>query len=211
MTKHYWLQITAGKGPDECALAVKHVVHRIIKEAKQHDYDANLLEVIPSNKEGAFISALISLKGNAAENFITLWQGTIKWVCESPYRPRHKRKNWFVGIDVLVPYKEQKLLDERHVKFDTMRASGPGGQHVNTTDSAVRVTHLPTGLVAIAREERSQHMNKKLAVARLQLLLERQSQQQKSAKIQEKWEKHNQLERGNPVRIFVGTAFKEKR
>ena len=211
MTEHYWLQITAGQGPDECALAVKHVMNRFLKEAKRHGCDAELLEAMPGNKGGTYVSVLISLTGNIPEGFIDSWQGTIQWICESPYRPRHKRKNWFVGVDVLSPPRQQKLPDEKQVKFDAMRASGPGGQHVNTTDSTVRVTHLPTGLTATAREERSQHMNKKLALARLQMLFEKQSQQQKSAKTQEKWEKHNQLERGNPVRVFVGEAFKEKR
>lgn len=211
MTDHYWLQITAGQGPDECALAVKHVMNRLLKEAKQYGLKADILEAMPGNKVGSYISVLISLKGGDYDGFLASWQGTIQWVSESPYRPHHKRKNWFVGVDVLTPPKEQKLHDEHQVKFDTMRASGPGGQHVNTTDSAVRVIHIPTGVTALAREERSQHMNKKLALARLHLRLEEQNHLQKASKVKEKWAQHNQLKRGNPVRIFIGIAFKEKR
>jgi peptide chain release factor len=211
MTAHYWLQITAGQGPDECALAVKHVVSRFLKAAKKHGFDAELLEAMPGKKGGTYVSALIGLKGVAPEDFLHSWQGSIQWICESPYRPGHPRKNWFIGVDVLTPPRQQERLDEGQLKFDTMRASGPGGQHVNTTDSAVRVTHLPTGLTATAQEERSQHMNKKLALARLLLLLEEQSHRQKASKVKEKWQKHQQLERGNPVRMFIGTDFKEKR
>ena len=86
--------------------------------------------------------------------------------------PHHKRKNWFVGIDVLEPVDETGF-NVKEVRWDTMRASGPGGQHVNRTESAVRVTHLPTGVRATAMEERSQHRNRKLALARLKKKLKR--------------------------------------
>lgn len=94
--------------------------------------------------------------------------------------------------------------------IETMRASGPGGQQVNKTESAVRVTHIPTGLTVVAREERSQHMNRKLAVARLGELMK---SQEKSAELQgkrDRWQQHNELERGNPIRTYEGTEFKRK-
>lgn len=208
--EHGWLQITAGQGPDECSLAVKHVMNFMMKEMKTHGLKAEILEAIPGNKSDGYVSALISIKGSNLRNVVDSWQGTIQWICESPYRPQHKRKNWFIGVNALTPPQKHALLKEREVKFETMRASGPGGQHVNTTDSAVRATHLPTGLTTIAREERSQHMNKKLATARLLLLLEEQNQFQKAVKVKEKWENNHSLERGNPIRIFIGTTFKER-
>ena len=93
-------------------------------------------------------------------------------------------------------------FDPQDVRFETMRASGPGGQHVNRTESAVRVTHVPTGLQASASEERSQHRNKALAVARLSRKLEGLKDQQRSAAERERWQAHQALERGNPVRVF---------
>ena len=85
-----------------------------------------------------------------------------------------------------------------------MRSSGPGGQHVNKTESAVRVTHISTGLSAIGREERSQYLNRKLALARLNRLLEQKAAAGAQKERREKWDVHNRVERGNPVRVFKG-------
>ena len=93
-------------------------------------------------------------------------------------------------------------FDPQDVRFETMRASGPGGQHVNRTESAVRVTHVPTGLQAGASEERSQHRNKRLAPARVSRRLEDLNDQRRSEAERSRWRAHQALERGNPVRVF---------
>lgn len=206
-----WIHVTSGQGPDECALAVFNLARFIIKEAKQLNLIPELIEATPGNKPDTYASALIRVRGDNLEGFINRWKGAVQWICESPFRPTHKRKNWFVGVDILSPSLiGQTHVNERDVVFEAMRASGPGGQHVNTTDSAVRATHIPTGMIAAAREERSQHMNKKLALARLTSQLEEKNRETMASNIQEKWSKHKQLERGNPVRVFVGKEFKEK-
>jgi peptide chain release factor len=205
-----WLQITAGQGPAECELAVGKVLKRIVHEAQNHSLSTETLEAVSGEQPETFSSVLISVRGESIRNFTRQWQGTIQWNCESPYRPRHKRKNWFVGVNVLVPPQDSPLFKESDLRFETMRASGPGGQHVNKTDSAVRVIHLPTGLSATAREERSQRMNKELARTRLALMFEEQANRVKASKKQETWENHRQLERGNPVRVFCGKDFHPK-
>jgi peptide chain release factor len=106
-----------------------------------------------------------------------------------------------VGIEALEPV-ENTRFDSTELKWETMRSSGPGGQHVNRTESAVRVTHVPTGMQASASEERSQHRNRKLALARLaQRLTELDAKHHRAAR-EQRWRAHLALERGNPVRIL---------
>ncbi len=121
---------------------------------------------VAGERGGDARSILLRVGGEKAPEIVRGWLGTVQWIGASPYRPHHGRKNWFVGVAAFAE-PGTGLWDETAVRIDTLRASGPGGQHVNRTESAVRATHLPTGLSAIAQEERSQHLNRRLALARL--------------------------------------------
>ena len=202
-TEERWLQITAGQGPIECAWAVIKVIEKLHTEAATAKLETKTLELEPGPVPGTAHSALLTISGSNLEPFLAHWQGTIQWIARSPFRPTHKRRNWFVGIDVLEPVEETRF-SIHEVKWETMRASGPGGQHVNRTESAVRVTHLPTGIQVHAAEERSQHRNRKLALARLaQKLADIQTGEHDKARTQ-RWKAHQDLQRGSPTRIFRG-------
>jgi len=197
-----WLQVTAGQGPSECAWAVVKVLEQIQQEAKSASLEFKTIEIEPGPEPGTAQSALVSIAGDAGlEEFANSWGGTVQWTARSPFRPAHKRKNWFVGIDLLESVDETRF-DLREVRWETMRASGPGGQHVNRTESAVRVTHLPTGVQSTAMEERSQHRNRKLALARLTKKLNEINSKRYGDTREERWRAHQELERGNPVRVF---------
>ena len=208
-----WLQITSGRGPAECQLAVAKLAAVVEKDARVAGLACELLDAVEGSERGALLSALLSIEGEAAASFARRYEGSVLWVCPSPLRPTHKRKNWFVGVDVLNPpdVGARGGIKTSDVLFEAMRASGPGGQHVNKTESAVRATHKPTGLVAVAREERSQVMNKKLALARLAGLLAAGAEAEKAGAERDRWAQHDALERGKPVRTFTGPEFKEKR
>lgn len=205
-----WLQITSGRGPDECCWVAARVVEAIVNDASASDCDASVLEIIVGSKPDLFKSALISIEGENVSTFLLQWEGTIQWIGQSQFRPRHKRKNWFVGV---ASYKAPEEIDynSSEFRFEKMRSSGPGGQHANKTESAVRVTHVPTGINAIAQEERSQHMNRKLALSRLHEKLQQQKQDTEMQLRQERWDGHSSLERGNPIRVYEGPSFKLKR
>ncbi len=96
-------------------------------------------------------------------------------------------------------------------RFETMRASGPGGQHVNRTESAVRATHVPTGISVVASGERSQHMNKRIATALLLRRLADREHRVEQVEKQSRWRQHDDLERGNAVRVFVGPELEERK
>jgi peptide chain release factor len=154
-------------------------------------------------------SAIAVVSGEGAERFAASWSGSIQWIAESPLRPQHKRKNWFIAVMALpaaaVP---PAVLDPRDVRFEAFRAGGPGGQHQNKTESAVRAMHVPSGLAAVARDERSQHRNKAAALERLAVLLRTAQDVAAIADQQAVHAGHDRLERGNPVRCFQGKAFK---
>jgi|APCry1669189000_1035189.scaffolds.fasta_scaffold44752_2 peptide chain release factor len=206
-----WIQVSAGKGPKECSLAVRLTLEKLMKEAKNMDCVVDILEFSGEPNLKAIDSVLLSVKGLSVSQLIQNWSGTIQWNCVSPFRPTHKRKNWFIAIHTLtVPTFNDTTINEKDVVFEAMRASGPGGQHVNKTDSAIRATHIKSGIVVTAREERSQLMNKKLALARIASALKEQKNIAIASQEQLRWELHQQLERGNPKRIFQGLNFEEK-
>ena len=199
-----WLQLSSGRGPAECQWVVAQVLGKLRAEAAAAGVALEVLEAEPGDQPHTLLSALVSLTGDGAEALATSWVGTVQWIVKSPYRPHHKRQNWFIGVERLaVP--ERPQWSERELVFSTMRSSGPGGQHVNKTESAVRVTHTPTGLSATAREERSQQQNRKLALARLAAQFEARAGAAEQEQQQARWQQHNTLERGNPVRVFRGS------
>jgi len=109
----------------------------------------------------------------------------------------------------LAPYTElDTAIKDSDLVWDTLKSGGKGGQHVNKTESAVRLTHLPSGIVIRAEEERSQHRNKSLALARLAHILKSQQASDLKNKQQDVWSTHNNVIRGNPVRTYVGPDFK---
>jgi peptide chain release factor len=164
----------------------------------------------PGRHAGDARSVLLRVSGDDLHAQVADWLGTIQWIGVSPYRPHHKRKNWFVSV---AAFSEPMVYtwSEHEVRIDTQRASGPGGQHVNRTESAVRVTHLPTGLSTLAQEERSQHMNKRLALARLDALLAESQDERRRAAEDKRWRQHTRLERGNAVRVYRGADFRRER
>ncbi len=206
-----WLQLTAGRGPLECCRLVYLLAREIEKMAMTENILVKIVQALPAEETKTARSILLELQNLSQTKLFTFahsYQGSVQWITQSPFRPHHKRKNWFAGVELLEPVAE-KNWSMNDIKIETMRASGPGGQHVNKTESAVRITHQATGLTVIAKEERSQQQNKKLALARLALALEQRAEGQSKSKEQERWQLHNELERGNPVKIFRGTRFKE--
>ena len=172
--------------------------------------NAEVLESEPGPFAETLSSVLLALEGDQNAAFLETWRGTIQWIGQSPFRPDYKRKNWFVGVETIaVPIRP--AWSEKDVTFDTMRASGPGGQHVNKTESAVRVTHTPTGIAVTAREERSQSANRKLALARLAERFDERGNENVRGMRRTRWSQHNALERGNPIRIFEGPRFEPRK
>ncbi len=201
MSNKIYLQITSGRGPAECCRVVALVLEKMLIQARQLGLITEVIEREEGEMNRTLFSAIIFLEGSKIDEIVDEWEGTIQWIAQSPYRIYHKRKNWFVGVNSFTPT-ELNEIDAKYITYQTLRSSGPGGQHVNKTESAVRATHAPSGLSVTASDQRSQMQNKKLATERLLIKLLAWNQEQTMQKAQENWNNHNSLERGNPVKVI---------
>ena len=203
------LQISTAQGPAECRIFARFVLAQILREAGQAGVQAEVLEET-ADKHG-ILSALVRLSGCLADDTARRWQGTLQWVCDSPLRPRHPRKNWYIGVFRLPENRAAPSNNIRpeDVLFQTCRAGGKGGQHVNKTESAVRATHTPSGISVRVESERSQHANKKRALELLAVKLAAQHAERLDQHAADAHAQLYRLERGNAVRVFRGKTFAE--
>jgi peptide chain release factor len=151
--------ITSAQGPEECELGAWHVLKDFMHEAIRAKIRNDIVQYVAGENPNTVKSAIVQLRGTDIATFLHSWTGTIQWIVESPYRKYHKRKNWFIGVFV-IEKPEEVEWNHNDVRFETMRASGAGGQHVNKTESAVRAIHIPTGINVTVSESRSQHENR---------------------------------------------------
>ncbi|MBN0987653.1 peptide chain release factor H [Amphritea pacifica] len=201
------LQLSSGQGPAECGRAVNLAYSKIVKECKAEGIELTVVECVPDQHINCLKSLLLEFRSTGVERAKPLaqkWEGVMLWVCQSPFRPKHKRKNWFFSGQV---YEFNQADEDRGITYQACRASGAGGQHINTTDSAIRATHSASGISVRVESERSQHANKRLATALIYQKLEEFRQSRMSEQEKAHWQQHQELQRGNPLRTFKGDKF----
>ena len=200
------IQITSGRGPAECNFVVTNVFKRFTEAC-----EINSIEYVVIDREidkyfNLVSSVTLELKGKQLNIFIKEWLGTILWIGKSPFRKFHQRKNWFIGcFELELP--EENKINSKEIVYQTMRSSGNGGQNVNKVNSAVRATHLPSGISVVSMDSRSQHQNKKIATTRLLLKLQDDNDQKLKDSVQQKWMNQTSVERGNPIKTYRGEKF----
>lgn len=194
------LQLTSGiGGPRECAFALSGIFEKL----KQEFPDIQLADAHESKDKGCYTSVVFT-----TEEDLSFLEGTLLWIGRSPYRLHHKRKNWYVGCSIIPEIEDPEVeLKPEDVRVERFHSGGHGGQNVNKVETGIRLVHVPTGIRASSTSQRTQHANRRTAENRLRAILkDRQAQsQQKNRKVS--WEKHSELERGNPVRIYKGDNF----
>lgn len=194
-----WMQISSGRGPVECQNAVFLFLKELTKELK----DIEVLSYEEGSEKECYYSVMLKTDISNYKEY----EGTVKWICQSPYRPNHKRKNWFISVECYEEI-EEKNCNQKDFLIETLKSGGPGGQNVNKVETAVRVTHIESGISVVGKEERSQLQNKRLAISRIIKLLESKENLAKLDFQKEVWMQHNELERGNPSRVYDGAGFK---
>ncbi len=204
------IQLTSGTGPLECQWVVAKVLKAFLEEAKDNTIDYEIIHRENGDENLTLKSVTILLKAKNLNEFLKTWLGSICWTGKSTFRKLHKRSNWFIGVFELDGLEEINF-NEKDIQFQTTRSQGSGGQNVNKVNTAVRATHLPTGQSVFVQDSRSQLENKKLSIARLKEKVMAIHIQQLEKRMQETWNNHLQVQRGNPVRIFSGTDFKKNR
>jgi len=192
-----YYQISSGSGPVECELAVAKFLRYLVAAFPQTE----VVEMVQGHAAGTLKSAYLKSEADLSQ-----FCGTVQWICKSPFRPNHKRKNWFINFR---SYECQEIegFDEKQISFQTMRSGGSGGQNVNKVETAVRATYLPTGYTTVCTDERSQHMNKQRAIERIKLHLIEQREAALAGEKKDKWGQHNNLKRGDAVATFAGEKF----
>jgi peptide chain release factor len=183
---------------------VAQLAHAFCREAARADIECEPVEPV----DGPSASILLRIGGDGCAAFAQARTGTIRWIGISPFRPTHKRRNWFVGVKPVPAVEDVPDFRDTDVRYQTLRASGPGGQHVNKTDSAVRATHGPTGLTSFSQDQRSQFANRKIARLKLAMLFDEQRRQGAAGGKRALWSQNHELERGNAVRTYKGRDFR---
>src|SRR5205807_2800911 len=172
--------------------------------AEREGLDVELDEVQPGEEAG-IKSATFIVRGSNAYGLLSADRGVHRLVRISPFDAQSRRHTSFASLDVipLLPEDEEIEIDPKDLRIDTYRSSSAGGQHVNVTDSAVRITHLPTGITAACQNERSQMQNRAVAMRILKARLAERQRREREAKVEALRGEQRGIDFGSQIRSYV--------
>jgi peptide chain release factor 2 len=199
-----FVQINAGAGGTESQDWARMLMRMYVRWAERHGYTVDILDE-HAGEEAGIKSATMQITGHNAYGWLKTESGVHRLVRISPFDSNARRHTSFASVWVY-PVVDDEIdiqVNESECKIDTYRASGAGGQHINTTDSAVRITHMPTGIVVACQSERSQHKNRSTAWKMLKARLYELELQKKQEKIDAANAKKTDIGWGHQIRSYV--------
>jgi len=199
-----FLEVHSGSGGTEAADWAGMLFRMYQRWADKRGYSVNILEQSVADEAG-IKSATIRISGENAYGWLKTENGVHRLVRISPFDSNARRHTSFASV-VVAPVIDDQIeieVEEKDLRIDTYRSSGAGGQHVNTTDSAVRMTHIPTGIVAACQSERSQHQNRANALSMLKAKLYEQEVQKREAEQAEAHGDKTEIGWGHQIRSYV--------
>jgi peptide chain release factor 2 len=198
------LEIHAGTGGTDAQDWADMLLRMYLRWASDRGFEAEVLEASPGEEAG-LKSATVAVKGENAYGTLKAERGVHRLVRLSPFDSAHRRHTAFAQVVVapLLPDDVAIEIDEAELRIDTYRSSGAGGQHVNKTDSAVRITHLPTGIVVQCQNERSQTSNKATAMRILRSRLAELEEEKREAELARERGAAQDIGFGSQIRSYV--------
>ena len=198
------LSINAGAGGTEACDWVSMLFRMYSKWAATNKFEVQQIDFLAGDEAG-IKNLTVIVKGPYAYGYLKSESGVHRLVRISPFDSNKRRHTSFASVDVIPEISGDIKIDikESDLRIDTYRSSGAGGQHVNVTDSAVRITHIPTNIVAQCQNERSQHKNKSMAMKILKARLYDREMEKKRKELEKQYTAKRKIEWGSQIRSYV--------